>query len=244
MGGSQSTSKVDSILKIITDVTNVNMQSCSTDVKQSINKNLVIRGSNANVSDINMNNYATLNLKCLQKADVANKISKTIKNQITQLMKANSVGLLGAASRANTNSQMKVINDIKNKLTTKNIQKCAQSLSQSQSGDIIIAKSAKNVTLHKLTFDNVAKTFTNCIHTNVISNDLKTLAKLEAKQTGNAKDDTSLWATIFGSGTSFYDVIIILAIVSAVGGVLYALIKYFSDKNSDTSASSMDSMDY
>jgi len=211
MGGARSKSVSESVTDILNEVTTRTVISCGAQMTQDINRPITISGSGNTIDSISLSNIGSIDLKCLQKVDVASAASADIKKQITQLSDATSKGFLSGITSSKAASISSVLNSIANKITTENLQKCSASLTQTQSGTITI--DATNSTIGSIQIQNVGKLVTKCIQDTLIKGELETIDKLEVEQTTKSLTDASLFSISLG--------IFGIIVISLIGFIIY-----------------------
>lgn len=196
MGGSTSKSTVESITTISNDVINRNILTCATYVEQEIDKDVVIGGHGTKVDNITFENIAKVDVKCIQNADVASAISADLQKSIDQYVESSAKGFLSALGRSKAEAKIKLMNQLKNKLTTENIQKCASTVLQSQKGDIIIG--GVDVEVGSIAVRNISDSIVQCMSANVIDNELKSIEKIDASSSSISEVDASIFGFLSG----------------------------------------------
>jgi len=201
MGGSQSKSTVKSVTEIANEVINRNVLTCATYVEQTIDKDIVIGGENTQIGDITLENVAKVDVKCIQRGDVASAISADLQKSIDQYIKSSAKGFLSALGRAKTEAKIKIMNQLKNKLTTENIQRCASTVLQDQKGDIIIGGVGTEV--GSIAVRNISDSIVQCMSANIIDNELKAIERLDADVDASSEVDASIFGFFGGIGNFF-----------------------------------------
>lgn len=161
MGGVTSKNEVNNTVNaFVRDLTSI-QQLCSATVKNQINWNIKDENGNIVIHNVDWSQYAIVNVQCLQKNDVKNKIDQkiqqTIKNQATSINRAFKIpsGSTTAENVTNlvTNLGLTISNTFKSS--------CLTSLSQQAS--LTATNKNGNITIYAFKIHQVAEAFTKCV---------------------------------------------------------------------------------
>lgn len=218
MGGTSSKSKSEMITDIITNVAVKDIQDCSQFIDQ--NQNVYIQGSGNITSGIKMVQSAQINMDCYKKSKNITDLQNNIKAQVDQQVKATGSGFPTLDAGTHAEAYSKIQNDITSNINIDLLQKCAASVNQAQSVQVI---GNRNITTD-IAMDQTATMFKKCmtdaINQSTLGNDIQNFVGQNAQ--AETKSPFSFITDIFGGMFNtillIVGAIVLIIVVAMVGG--------------------------
>lgn len=155
MGGTTSKSTFQQLTDISTDVTTKTIMSCSTAATQNQMISLQNVKGDVNISGVNMNQGASINMSCIMSTDMQSQISTQVAAAIAQTAESKGQAVLSALGRTKSEAQTNIQTMIRNNITNVTQSDISASISQSQS--ITAANVGGNVVIANVSMEQSAK---------------------------------------------------------------------------------------
>lgn len=181
MGSAQSKNKSQIINNTVQQVIFQTIQSCKAPISQqqiiSIQKS-----KNVFISDVNMSQYASINMQCMNTAFNSTQFNTQMQNALKQTAKSQAAALnFNSASSSNVS---KTINNLTQTIQNTMSQTCAQSITQQQA---LIVDSSQNVVVQNVSFDQNATAYVKCLQQSQNYNNLVAELSTNIDQTASSK---------------------------------------------------------
>jgi len=161
MGGTHSTSTSSLLNSLAVNASTSTIMQCATAATQEELVQVQNVAGNVNISNVSMNQGATINLQCVMQTNTTTDIASAVSDAITQY--ANSQGQAVLSALGNTTSEVK--SNIQNKITSNINQTTSQQMSANitQQQGITAANIGGNVTISNITMDQSAQVFASAL---------------------------------------------------------------------------------
>lgn len=218
MGGTSSKSKSEQITDIITNVAVKDIQDCSQFIDQ--NQNVYVQGSGNITSGIKMVQSAQINMDCYKKSKNITDLQNQIKSQIDQTVKATGSGFPTLDAGTHSEAYDKIQNDISSSVNIDLLQKCAASVNQAQSVQVI---GSRNITTD-IAMDQTATMFKKCmtdaINNSTLGNDIQNFVSQNSQAETKSPFSfiTDIFGGIFNTMLLIVGAIVLIIVVAMMGG--------------------------
>ncbi|MCK4968211.1 MAG: hypothetical protein KAS12_04080 [Candidatus Aenigmarchaeota archaeon] len=162
MGGTQSSSisKSTTVNDIISSIITNNVSESSTGSYQT--QTIAVRNSSYTViSGVNMVQVAMLKSEATQSNSAMNKLQNEIVSTLQAKLEAETKGIIGDSSKAELDNYVKT--QVKNSVTTNNVQKCILASHQRQE---IIVERASSTIIENVSMKQTLEAFQKCVAAN------------------------------------------------------------------------------
>jgi hypothetical protein len=231
MGQAKSTNNSQIINSTVQQVINKTIQNCSGPINQQ--QIISIKNSkNVFISDVTMNQYASINMNCASTAISSTDFSSSMKNALTQTAESQAAALNVNSSVSSNVS--KTINELTQTIQNTMSQSCIQSILQQQA---LIVDSSQNAVIQNVTFNQNATAYVQCLQKNDSYNTLVSNLSTSLEQASTSKTEGLFTIGLSGScGSTFSSVFLIVCCILLMVGIP-AIMKMFGGKGSGTSGS-------
>lgn len=191
MGQSKSKNKAELINNTVQKVIFSTIQNCSGPINQQQIINIK-NSRNVFISNVEMNQYASINMNCVNKIMNSTDFSSKLKSELTQVAQSEAAAL--NVNKSISENISKTVNNLTQVIQNTMSQTCSQSILQQQA---LIIDSSQNAVVQNVKFNQSATAFVKCLQDSQNYNELVGELASTIDQTAKSKTEG-----LFGLGSS------------------------------------------